>query len=760
MSWMTHIEDHIGEEMTLNPLITWIPARSQVLFLEVQPNKYNRVKFEDAAKFNETKHIRGGILADEMGLGKTIEMTALIINSLVDEDDESVTGLNDNDCFIARSTMIYCPSHLCKQWKDALETHSDPQLTVYCITTMKEFNSYTCEDLCRADAVVVSFHFLRNKNYEAWCNSHKAGEDCSVSVPLVDICWHRIIFDEGHEAVVSDAIHDFSASMRWYCTGTPFPNRKVRQALCRFLYDEEEKTDWFFSYRSVPLFDSLFQNFYWRNTKKSISDEEYTVPPYKTEFIWITLSEIERLLYKKFCRDSCRWNACADIMNLSYSKHELSQVTANSREQLRANACKFYEGRISQTEASIKQTETGIQDCHDKIAEAKNKLATLPDSELNALTVPSHSYLSKNITLRSSLHSQVHTQNSLLESRKRRKTTLEVSLKLYNKCLDWWSLVKPETVPVRIPYPNAPPLELPKNIGLASLPKDIVAMTASNIKTALTARKMRTTGTTENMRAQLELQIDKEQDILESLKREYNKKYPPAYSDEDLPKKLGSKKAAVLIYLRKLWRTNPDAKVIIFSKYDEVLFSFSSLLEKENIQCVHISGNVHARNKAIRMYEGDCKVMLLNLSSKASGTNLQQASHILLIDPMKGTPLEVKGIEAQAVARAHRHGQSKELVVVRFLTIDSVEEDSYTTLFGPRIPPTTLTTQRSLVRQSSKLSNPGGLTKSGGLVRTSSNIQTGSSRALIKSTSRLMQALEANSPDLLTAVNEDKTLRL
>ena len=53
------------------------------------------------------------------------------------------------------------------------------------------------------------------------------------------------------------------------------------------------------------------------------------------------------------------------------------------------------------------------------------------------------------------------------------------------------------------------------------------------------------------------------------------------------------------------------------------------------------------------------------------------ASHIILADTVEGTKEEVKSADAQAIARAHRIGQEKEVVVVRFIVADSIEYSDY-----------------------------------------------------------------------------------
>mmetsp|Transcript_11974 Transcript_11974/g.22858 ORF Transcript_11974/g.22858 Transcript_11974/m.22858 type:complete len:161 (-) Transcript_11974:293-775(-) len=84
------------------------------------------------------------------------------------------------------------------------------------------------------------------------------------------------------------------------------------------------------------------------------------------------------------------------------------------------------------------------------------------------------------------------------------------------------------------------------------------------------------------------------------------------------------------------------------------------------------------RNKALREFysQANVRVILLSLTDAASGTNLQQASHVVLMDPIGGVSKEeADAIEAQAIGRAHRQGQTKKLQVIRLVARDTVEHE-------------------------------------------------------------------------------------
>ena len=55
------------------------------------------------------------------------------------------------------------------------------------------------------------------------------------------------------------------------------------------------------------------------------------------------------------------------------------------------------------------------------------------------------------------------------------------------------------------------------------------------------------------------------------------------------------------------------------------------------------------------------RVIMLSLEHAASGTNLVEASHVILIDPVAGSKEEAIAVESQAIGRAHRMGQDKQV---------------------------------------------------------------------------------------------------
>jgi len=110
-------------------------------------------------------------------------------------------------------------------------------------------------------------------------------------------------------------------------------------------------------------------------------------------------------------------------------------------------------------------------------------------------------------------------------------------------------------------------------------------------------------------------------------------------------------------------------KVVIFSFFLEVL----SLLESQMNVLGAITGSMDARER-LRLVDTfreqpNHQILLAQIEAGGQGLNLQAASVVVLMEPQfKPTT------EDQAVARAHRMGQSRRVIVHRLLARDCVDE--------------------------------------------------------------------------------------
>lgn len=144
--------------------------------------------------------------------------------------------------------------------------------------------------------------------------------------------------------------------------------------------------------------------------------------------------------------------------------------------------------------------------------------------------------------------------------------------------------------------------------------------------------------------------------------------------------KYGTKMMVLIDYLNGIFKEEgKNNRVIIFSQYDNMLKLIGKTLNEYKISNVYCRGNVHVINKNIDKFKRDPSLRVIMLSSEHSnsGSNLTEASHIILVDVLNMDKEQTKEVECQAIGRAVRLGQQKPVTVVRLITKNTVETEYY-----------------------------------------------------------------------------------
>ncbi len=127
----------------------------------------------------------------------------------------------------------------------------------------------------------------------------------------------------------------------------------------------------------------------------------------------------------------------------------------------------------------------------------------------------------------------------------------------------------------------------------------------------------------------------------------------------------------VLAYWDKLRRSGH--KALIFSSFEKYLQLYRSHFEQEGYSYTWLTGDVPPaqRKKAVDQFNNDKNVQAFFMTTKAGGVglNLTAADYVFVLDPW-WNPFA----ESQAIARAHRIGQDKKVMAVKFIARDSIEE--------------------------------------------------------------------------------------
>ena len=114
-------------------------------------------------------------------------------------------------------------------------------------------------------------------------------------------------------------------------------------------------------------------------------------------------------------------------------------------------------------------------------------------------------------------------------------------------------------------------------------------------------------------------------------------------------------------------------KVLMFSSFVKHLDLFRSRLEADGFPYAYLTGsqNQKKRQEAVLEFQNNprCSIFLISLKAGGVGLNLTAADYVFILDPWWNPAAEM-----QALNRAHRIGQVKNVFVYRFISNDSIEE--------------------------------------------------------------------------------------
>ncbi|HUB26085.1 MAG TPA: SNF2-related protein [Tepidisphaeraceae bacterium] len=112
-------------------------------------------------------------------------------------------------------------------------------------------------------------------------------------------------------------------------------------------------------------------------------------------------------------------------------------------------------------------------------------------------------------------------------------------------------------------------------------------------------------------------------------------------------------------------------KALVFSQFTSLLAIVRKKLGELKIPHEYLDGKTRDRAERVERFQTDpeCKLFLISLKAGGLGLNLTAAEYVFLLDPWWNP-----AVEAQAIDRAHRIGQTRRVFAYRLITRDTVEQ--------------------------------------------------------------------------------------
>lgn len=136
----------------------------------------------------------------------------------------------------------------------------------------------------------------------------------------------------------------------------------------------------------------------------------------------------------------------------------------------------------------------------------------------------------------------------------------------------------------------------------------------------------------------------------------------------------GSKIESIVRRVKIISESLPEDKMIIFSSWKDALDIVAYALEQNGVH--HLYPKTGKKfDHAVSIFRksklhSSPRVLLLLLKQGGNGLNLQQAQHVIFVEPVLDP-----GEEAQAIGRVDRMGQERQTFVHKFIVRESIEEN-------------------------------------------------------------------------------------
>ncbi|KAL8941565.1 MAG: hypothetical protein Q9216_002155 [Gyalolechia sp. 2 TL-2023] len=588
----------------------------------------------------------GGILADMMGLGKTLSILSLVVHHLPDAQEfarQKPPSLEEDAAPLVRNsntTLLVSPLSTVANWEEQIKAHIKPGALPYYI--YHGSNRTKDIQMLSTFSLIITTYQIVSSEYSG------RGSRKGDGSPLFQTNFFRIVLDEAHSireqaTRQSQAICALSAQRRWAVTGTPVQNRlDDLGALIKFLRVKPFSERGGFSQyimspfkmadpEILPKLRLLVDSITLRRLKDRID-----LPDRKEETVRLRFSPEEEKLYEWFAKDSDRRVRILanekkkslggkSYVHILRAILRLRLICAHGRELLSEEDLKLTEGFSVNNAIDLDTDETDSDKLFTNARQAYEMLMLFRETDADTCA----------------------------QCAQKIEPDLEVAAPGYDQIIGYMM----------------PCYQLVCDGCLRGL-KRILDMSGTHFTCPYCDQYMRLSF--------FELTKNGIESAEEAKER--------AKSDPKQAKIMGryggphTKTKALLAALEQSKQESQDLpageqpiKSVVFSGWTSHLDLIEIALKEQQIRFVRLDGKMSRKDRAASLdaFKDDPNVTLILISIGAGGLglNLTTGSKVYVMEPQFNP-----AAEAQAVDRVHRLGQTREVVITRFIMQDSFEE--------------------------------------------------------------------------------------
>lgn len=601
----------------------------------------------------------GGILADVMGLGKTLNILALIMSSL----NEATTWSRQQPphpnldnvpemVFNSKATLLLCPLSTVVNWEDQIKAHIKFKSITYCIY---QGPSRTTDPYkLRNYDIVIS-------TYGTAAADLNPRSRTRPNSPLFEINWFRIVLDEAHvirkqTTLQSKAACMLSAGRRWCVSGTPVQNRLDDiGALIKFLrikpFDEGNNFSQFISTPlrtgdpdAIPKLRLLVDSITLRRLKDKVD-----LPERVELVVKLQMSDPERKLYDFFTRDAQERFAAMTGQNKGLAGKSMAHILRTIG-RLRM-LCVHGQDMLSDEDWDrVKGLDPSHAiDLEDDDDERPDRTAAQAFEMYRIMKDATVHYCAKCQSTIGPAEKKI-VDGEVIEEEEEDEDSDDEDKDLLGYLMPCNQLICPNCIDK---FKN----EMKSRAGV----DNYATCPFCDNYIRVTFFPLRHSEMLEDERA-------KEAMRASAFARNLSRYNGPS-----------TKVAALLTDLAEHARwseENPDErpiKSVVFSEWVTMLDLMQYAFVANNIKYTRLDGKMSfsKRTTAITsfMTSTDYNVILVSLHAGGLGLNLTAASNVYVMEPNYNP-----AAEAQAVERVHRLGQTRKVVIKKFVLEDSIEE--------------------------------------------------------------------------------------